>query len=265
MTKRYKHDHMAEAHKQVYSLIHSVDNQIADPTINPVAPAKVSIAHSMMIYSKSDCLSWPVQILMNSISKFSFLDRVIGHLDFLGVNYYGEIFLKGLGMDLSQNAEYSENGITVNPNAFAQGLLEAHERYNIKKKGRKQAKEPLHFFITENGIGDESDIIRPAYIIEHLKAISYAQDHGVPVDGFLLWTITDNWEWHEGYCPKFGLVAVDRANGFKRMPRSSFYLFSSIAKTKKVTQQKAEEVWSALQSKVSSLHPFCHDPSTGNA
>lgn len=51
---------------------------------------------------------------------------------------------------------------------------------------------------------------------------------GVRVIGYLFWTISDNWEWADGYGPKFGLVAVDRANGFARMPRPSYHLFSKV-------------------------------------
>lgn len=51
---------------------------------------------------------------------------------------------------------------------------------------------------------------------------------GIPVLGYLFWTISDNWEWADGYGPKFGLVAVDRENGLARIPRPSYYLFSKV-------------------------------------
>lgn len=46
--------------------------------------------------------------------------------------------------------------------------------------------------------------------------------------GYLFWTISDNWEWADGYGPKFGLVAVDRADGLARIPRPSYHLFSKV-------------------------------------
>lgn len=52
---------------------------------------------------------------------------------------------------------------------------------------------------------------------------------GVPVLGYLFWTISDNWEWADGYGPKFGLVAVDRANGLARVPRPSYHLFTKVS------------------------------------
>ena len=51
---------------------------------------------------------------------------------------------------------------------------------------------------------------------------------GVRVLGYLFWTISDNWEWADGYGPKFGLVAVDRANNLARIPRPSYHLFSKV-------------------------------------
>lgn len=52
---------------------------------------------------------------------------------------------------------------------------------------------------------------------------------GVRVLGYLFWTTSDNWEWADGYGPKFGLVAVDRANNLARIPRPSYYLFKKVA------------------------------------
>lgn len=46
--------------------------------------------------------------------------------------------------------------------------------------------------------------------------------------GYLFWTISDNWEWADGYGPKFGLVAVDRANNLARIPRPSYHLFTKV-------------------------------------
>lgn len=51
---------------------------------------------------------------------------------------------------------------------------------------------------------------------------------GVRVLGYLFWTISDNWEWADGYGPKFGLVAVDRANDLARIPRPSYHLFTKV-------------------------------------
>ena len=51
---------------------------------------------------------------------------------------------------------------------------------------------------------------------------------GVPIDGYFHWTLSDNWEWADGYGPKFGLVAVDRENDLKRTPRPSYHLYAKV-------------------------------------
>ncbi|KAL0388915.1 UNVERIFIED_CONTAM: Beta-glucosidase-like SFR2, chloroplastic [Sesamum radiatum] len=53
-------------------------------------------------------------------------------------------------------------------------------------------------------------------------------ESGCPILGYLFWTISDNWEWADGYGPKFGLVAVDRLNNLARIPRPSYHLFKKI-------------------------------------
>lgn len=65
--------------------------------------------------------------------------------------------------------------------------------------------------------------------------------------GYLFWTISDNWEWADGYGPKFGLVAVNRADGLSRIPRPSYHLFSKV-----ITFVFVSFLWSYF----SSLHSF---------
>lgn len=61
-----------------------------------------------------------------------------------------------------------------------------------------------------------------------LLDIPVFDSQGIPVIGYLFWTISDNWEWADGYGPKFGLVTVDRENNLSRIPRPSYHLFSKV-------------------------------------
>ena len=138
-----------------------------------------------------------------------------------------------------------------------------HDRY-------KKSHPRLTYYITENGIADDTDIIRQPYLIEHLIALRKVMDAGVPVEGYIFWTISDNWEWADGYCPKFGLVLVDRKKNLARYKRPSFYLFKEIAEKKKITQDMREYAqnltWKAerlkfydpvLASNWDGSRPFC--------
>jgi beta-glucosidase len=71
--------------------------------------------------------------------------------------------------------------------------------------------------ITENGAafadvinnGEVMDEQRRQYLQDHLAEVRQAKREGVPVYGYFVWTLTDNFEWAEGYHPRFGLVYVD--------------------------------------------------------
>lgn len=69
----------------------------------------------------------------------------------------------------------------------------------------------------------------------------------VRVLGYLFWTTSDNWEWADGYGPKYGLVAVDRTNNLAQKPRPSYYLFSKVVTTGKITRQDRMSAWIELQ------------------
>uniref|UniRef100_A0A161ZHI0 Uncharacterized protein n=1 Tax=Daucus carota subsp. sativus TaxID=79200 RepID=A0A161ZHI0_DAUCS len=70
---------------------------------------------------------------------------------------------------------------------------------------------------------------------------------GVRVLGYLFWTVSDNWEWADGYGPKFGLVAVDRLNNLARIPRPSYHLFSKVATSGIITREDRKQAWDELQ------------------
>ncbi|TVU23405.1 hypothetical protein EJB05_25768, partial [Eragrostis curvula] len=146
--------------------------------------------------------------------------------------------ISGPGLKLVDNDEYSESGRGVYPDGLFRVLIQFNERYKSLN---------IPFIITENGVSDETDLIRKPYIIEHLLAIYAAIIMGVRVLGYLFWTTSDNWEWADGYGPKFGLVAVDRANNLARKPRPSYYLFSKVVTTGKITRQDRAWAWRELQ------------------
>ena len=58
------------------------------------------------------------------------------------------------------------------------------------------------------------------------------------------WTISDNWEWADGYCPKFGLAAVNRSNPLlRRVPRDSYHLFAEVVRSRRVTVAQRHAAW----------------------
>jgi beta-glucosidase len=88
----------------------------------------------------------------------------------------------------------------------------------------------LPVLITENGVADEDDELRPGFLVDHLRAVMEAMEDGADVLGYLHWTGFDNFEWLEGYGARFGLVAVDRAT-LERRPKPSAELFAGVCRT----------------------------------
>jgi beta-glucosidase len=91
----------------------------------------------------------------------------------------------------------------VYPDAMYQ-ILKKYDAYPQIKK----------IIITENGAafhdavfdGKINDELRTAYLKDHIKEVLRAKSDGVKVDGYFVWTFADNFEWAEGYYPRFGLV-----------------------------------------------------------
>ena len=142
-----------------------------------------------------------------------FLKEVKKYSDLIGLNYYFTNQIKNLSFTHPPGMVSNLNW-WVNPDGLKKVLIHL-KKYN------------LPIYITENGLADSQDRLRETFIKNMLKATYDAMQEGVPVKGYFHWSLMDNFEWHEGYWPKFGLVAVDRKN-LERKPRNSFYYYAKI-------------------------------------
>ena len=134
-----------------------------------------------------------------------------GTLDFVGLNYYTRDFVRNGGFDLPgllgnackldhhlQVGKRSSLGWEVYPEGLAR-FLHAYRRYR------------LPILITENGISTSDDEDRWMFLVLHLWQVAREISAGVPVTGYLYWSLLDNFEWASGYDARFGLVEVDYA------------------------------------------------------
>jgi beta-galactosidase len=86
-------------------------------------------------------------------------------------------------------------------------------------------------YITENGIADAEDTLRPRFLVNHLKMLERAiSEEKIDLRGYFHWLLTDNYEWAKGFGMKFGLYAVDLKTK-KRAPRKSVETFCRIIET----------------------------------
>ena len=87
----------------------------------------------------------------------------------------------------------------------------------------------LPIYVLENGLADASDEKRADFIRAHLRSVRQAIAEGADVRGYFHWSLMDNFEWADGFEPKFGLYQVDFKT-FKRAPRPSAAVYAEICK-----------------------------------
>ncbi|MEE2040316.1 GH1 family beta-glucosidase [Nocardiopsis sp. CT-R113] len=157
------------------------------------------------------------------------LELVRGSVDGIGVNYYNPSVVAAPGPGAGLPFDFGEVtgvpttafGWPVVPEGLGAALDLLVERYG-------DALPPL--YVTENGAsyadtvapgGHVADPERISYLEGHVGAVEAARGRGVDVRGYFVWTLTDNFEWAEGYHQRFGLVHVDHATQV-RTPKDSF-------------------------------------------
>lgn len=138
--------------------------------------------------------------------------------DFFGLQNYTRMVYGPDGMlPVPADAEKTQMGYEFYP----QGL-EAVIRYVAKHLG-------LPIIVTENGIATDDDDRRIAFIDRALAGVHACIADGIPVKGYMHWSLLDNFEWQLGFSKRFGLVAVDRATQ-RRIPKPSAFHLGRIAR-----------------------------------
>jgi beta-glucosidase len=108
---------------------------------------------------------------------------------------------------------------------------------------------PRAIIMTENGAAFDDrwdggsliqDCQRVAYVRDHIHAVGEALAQGVPVRGYFLWSLMDNFEWNEGYSKRFGMVYVDYATQ-RRIVKASGRWYADF-----VASQYARQDWPPL-------------------
>ena len=150
-------------------------------------------------------------------------------VDFIGVNYYTRWRCASFGPAFrlpTPGAPTNAMGWEIYPAGIRRALGLANE-YAALPDGRK-----VPLMVTENGIDDRDGAARSAYLVAHVREVAQAVASGLDVRGYMHWTLMDNFEWSEGYAPRFGLYAVDRRPGadLARIPTPAVATFRKIAR-----------------------------------
>lgn len=195
------------AHKQAYDMLKKIKGELS-----------IGIAVNAN-YSYPGDRSW----LSRSVARFRnwgwnwvTFDRLKSRQDFIGINYYQSDRIFGFKTH-NPDAKQSDLGWNMEPAHIEFALLEAKQRYN----------KPV--IVTENGLADAKDQNRQWWLEETLKGMSAAIKRGARIDGYLHWSLMDNFEWADGFWPRFGLIEVDRGT-LTRKVRPSAEWFGGVVK-----------------------------------
>ncbi len=162
--------------------------------------------------------------------------RIRQPLDWFGLNLYSQLrvaadpaSLVGLRLvDPPEAVETTAMGWEVAPEALSRQLVEAAARLG-----------DVPIVVTENGAAyrdrpgpdlEVDDALRTRYLERHVREVQAARERGVDVRGYFVWSLLDNFEWHEGYAKRFGLVYVDYASQ-QRSPKRSFRWFRELIRS----------------------------------
>jgi beta-glucosidase len=157
-------------------------------------------------------------------------------LDFLGVNYYTRDMVT---FDLRRPKQFFGRnfpapGAPVSDRGYGEVYPEG--LYRVLRLAARYGK-PI--FITENGLPDDDDDRRSAFIVDHLTQVWRAMDEGIPVRGYYHWSLVDNFEWTWGWSLKFGLIQVDPITQ-TRTRRSSASLYAAICRDSAIRPKMLE-------------------------
>jgi len=200
-------NNMARAHNQAAAAIHGLNRRY-----------RVSIAkNSNYFYAGDDAwLSRKSADVMQYFQDDYFLRKVVKNCDFLGVNFYFSNRVYGYRIH-NPEERMSDMGWDLSPADIQHVLERLHEKYH------------LPIIITENGLADSQDENRQWWITQTLMGMQKAIETGVRLEGYLHWSLLDNFEWDKGIWPRFGLARVDYATG-ERSLRPSALWFARVIK-----------------------------------
>jgi beta-glucosidase len=154
---------------------------------------------------------------MPGFASTRFVSGVGGACDYIGLNYYSRLMYrfdpfsaeKFVRISGAPPSSLTDMGWEIYPDGL----------YRALKLITSRTAMPV--YITENGIADDSDTKRPAFIGDHLMVLNSAIRDGMNIRGYFYWSLLDNFEWTYGYGKRFGLFHVDFETQTRRLREGS--------------------------------------------
>ncbi len=225
---------LARAHRIAYRTLHGVLDSRREKILVGIAGMTSSyLASSEPLSPEATDSQSHVNIYIAQLVNFAlnryFFEVTEDQQDFIGINYYKEYTLK--------------------LNTWSRWFLSEYKRDEISPEGLYRVIKECAFYgkpiiITENGLNTGDEKLRIKFIAAHLLAIKKAMDEGVDVRGYFYWSLTDTYEWNEGYGAHFGLIGINRQTQ-ERIFHQSARFFKDVIEGNGVS---AELVWKYLES-----------------
>ncbi|MCK5476056.1 MAG: glycoside hydrolase family 1 protein [Candidatus Pacebacteria bacterium] len=208
-------NNFVKTHKKAYECIHDINKN-----------AKVGVAQNLSFgepFNNKSILNRSVAKTFNFFRNSLFLELTKNHQDFLGINYYfhDRIKITPFSFPFAKIKNDDKEVSDLNWEIYPKGIY--HVLNNLKKYN-------LPIYITENGLADEKDQKREKFIKQHLRYIHKAIKNGADVRGYMHWSLIDNFEWRDGYGPRFGLVEMNYKDMSTKI-RPSALEYAKICKT----------------------------------
>jgi len=252
---------VARAHIRAYRAIHELQ-----------PGAQVGWAHNYVVFQASNPSSaldrW-VAALLSELFNESFL-RLIeqgrlcfplnladgnaagarGMCDFVGLNVYSRFHV---AFDLKCATQlfgrvFVPDHVPQGDKGFDSAYGEAYPQA-IRVAVERVSRLGKPIYILENGVPDAQDRIRPWLIVNAVQELHSLIREGRDVRGYFHWTLTDNFEWSEGWGLRFGLVALDPKTQ-DRAIRNSGRLYGAIARSNELSQEMIEQYYPTALSPV---------------
>ncbi|HET7440831.1 MAG TPA: family 1 glycosylhydrolase [Terriglobales bacterium] len=243
---------MGRAHARAYNAIHELQssaqvgwahNYVVFQPATPKAKfdrfaanlAGALFNDSFLRVIENGCLPFPLSLANGDLS------HARGTCDFVGLNVYSRFHI-------AFDTHYASQlfGRAFVPPDVPQGDQGAEkpygEAYPAALRGAVERASRLQkpIFILENGVPDAADRIRPWLIVHALKELHELLGSGHDIRGYFHWSLTDNFEWSEGWRLKFGLYALDPATQ-ERTARRSAEVFRMIVQANGLARDLVEQ------------------------
>lgn len=150
--------------------------------------------------------------------------------DFIGINYYTRFYAR---FPRLYERSWPEDA-TISDGDY--GEIYPEGLFRVIKHVRRYGK-PI--YITENGVPDAGDHLRPAFLLTHLREVWRAVSFNWRIMGYYHWSLIDNFEWERGWTQRFGLIGLDTGTQ-ERTLRDSGRLYGEICHSGSISSDMAE-------------------------